>query len=1472
MKKLRLFFMMAFATLFAGMAFADGEATVVTPTVPDLSQYDIKVPDLNLRLGNGGDGVSTGIYKKAEASWALNLEPNTYWETPRTLIWEFQQMKDNGYNEMGTDQLPISIVADSVLVARGSKIPDFCEFVMDKLVPNTLYGVRVYLEGSPIEEPEVTPIPNGDGQGESNDQGEAIGGRRAGKTQTVIHLSEWKYFISAVPELKKGEMVWNWEDAQAIEGTDPVQYEYEYKDKDNQVDYNGGKLMWQFSKYNYSLSGDELPTTQNGNLWVTASVTHYEKVGEGDPTTTNFNSATGEKQMTRERYYKVEGNAALNYYAGEMRYRYNNDFPVYVWRANRPTQKANTAKPYRGYKYFGVPKIYQQDIHVGVIKDANGNVTAATVTVVNLPVDAMTAWGILKWTDKEGVVHQVLQNAWTTSRMIQFTVPTTEDFDFTIQLNALLEGHQDEWSVSETPQPGHVSFNFANTFSLTDETLLWSEKTYLMPLKDVNFSDISTDPTEEGKTHVALTYSYNYWGNRRYTVYGDVKTVGEGEDVEKFIEFKLNGQGLDEDTEFTSMTVSVESESFIREEKDNWRFYTSEGCVAWKTDNQQTGMEYRYRCADHVFDGSVYAIDPRVDPVEALMYPAGSTTPAPLYFFDWAWSLNGTPLVRDIKVEHKDVVTFDSSNADRTEFPQYTYYSEVKYNLPRTYNNNQTVGKLAILNYTDQEKFEAQKEEGAIYVNKEVVPVSGITTVEMVAGADNWGVNIFKEGDDYELWGPFPFYTVIKGEVDVPGGVKARSHSFTMADREGKIQLGTTVVDEAGKPQTIEGWEGNPRPGWVEQPTYQKHVLTLIPQFVVNNIYNWNYGTTDAHRGDCDFTIYATLKRTDTPTDAQNANAIHNGLEGAVTEWAETSATGHINKLGEVVVSSDLLFLDVDYEAEYVLEGYMLYTPKRYGVMTLNNIPELATLDVNPFNGPVVKVGFSYTIKTGAEFDGEAPSADSNIEYWIVSDGNETTPDHKVQVRIYDPDGKAGIAGTASDLELVVDLITNPDMPAPIAGEWVGPEGDEDGYYSFIFDVDNDEATPLPARYKYNYTYYYKQGSNYGDPTIVNVIDDETGLVSTEDFAIETPDPYVNYEIHNPNVVPYAKQEVGPWEDELWPFCRGLKNFFAFTKDDLPTSFQNWQDYYVREEAKNLVFGCYTPVTPPAEPAPGRRALTLDRGKKNYYAPIVRLSDTVNDDYKQNIYFNDVNFKAGDAKYTATFNYATRSVVMPFDAVPAEGATVTCYEDSYMNEEGSAVVFRFTQKKTNGVVDNTITANRPYIVKAAAGEVEFTGEEVAIGLSSESTTADLSLQIGGQYIKRATMTGLYEYQYNGQIVPTNVTKNEYYYRYSPKNKKFGELQKPSATDPTVDDYGRTYDPKFNAVKCFECYLYYMDLGNGNTGYSISIRFDDEDDDATMIENINVETESSELFDLMGRKVIEPVKGQIYIQNGKKILF
>jgi hypothetical protein len=47
----------------------------------------------------------------------------------------------------------------------------------------------------------------------------------------------------------------------------------------------------------------------------------------------------------------------------------------------------------------------------------------------------------------------------------------------------------------------------------------------------------------------------------------------------------------------------------------------------------------------------------------------------------------------------------------------------------------------------------------------------------------------------------------------------------------------------------------------------------------------------------------------------------------------------------------------------------------------------------------------------------------------------------------------------------------------------------------------------------------------------------------------------------------------------------------------------------------------------------------------------------------------------------------------------------------------------------------------------------------------------------------------------------------------------------------------------------------------------------EDSEATAIEEVGAaDAEENVIFDLMGRRVAAPAKGQIYIVNGKKVLF
>ena len=54
--------------------------------------------------------------------------------------------------------------------------------------------------------------------------------------------------------------------------------------------------------------------------------------------------------------------------------------------------------------------------------------------------------------------------------------------------------------------------------------------------------------------------------------------------------------------------------------------------------------------------------------------------------------------------------------------------------------------------------------------------------------------------------------------------------------------------------------------------------------------------------------------------------------------------------------------------------------------------------------------------------------------------------------------------------------------------------------------------------------------------------------------------------------------------------------------------------------------------------------------------------------------------------------------------------------------------------------------------------------------------------------------------------------------------------------------------------------------------SIGIRFDDGDG-ATDIDNAEIRNQKSEIvYDLMGRRVASPKKGELYIIDGKKVIY
>jgi len=103
-----------------------------------------------------------------------------------------------------------------------------------------------------------------------------------------------------------------------------------------------------------------------------------------------------------------------------------------------------------------------------------------------------------------------------------------------------------------------------------------------------------------------------------------------------------------------------------------------------------------------------------------------------------------------------------------------------------------------------------------------------------------------------------------------------------------------------------------------------------------------------------------------------------------------------------------------------------------------------------------------------------------------------------------------------------------------------------------------------------------------------------------------------------------------------------------------------------------------------------------------------------------------------------------------------------------------------------------------------------------------------------------------------ELTPAEAAAIYYYYSYTIMN--WG-----------IDETNLQY------VKPFQCIMYFHGTDMDNTGYSIDYRFDDEEDDATVINAVEVENNNSDVFDLMGRKIAEPNNGQIYIKNGKKFM-
>ena len=82
------------------------------------------------------------------------------------------------------------------------------------------------------------------------------------------------------------------------------------------------------------------------------------------------------------------------------------------------------------------------------------------------------------------------------------------------------------------------------------------------------------------------------------------------------------------------------------------------------------------------------------------------------------------------------------------------------------------------------------------------------------------------------------------------------------------------------------------------------------------------------------------------------------------------------------------------------------------------------------------------------------------------------------------------------------------------------------------------------------------------------------------------------------------------------------------------------------------------------------------------------------------------------------------------------------------------------------------------------------------------------------------------------------------------------------------DFSLRYHDLGRRIKAY--YIYTPSSGNTGSNF-FTLSFDD--DDVTAIASaINGQILNGQYYDLQGRKVVAPQKGQLYIHNGKKVLY
>ena len=229
----------------------------------------------------------------------------------------------------------------------------------------------------------------------------------------------------------------------------------------------------------------------------------------------------------------------------------------------------------------------------------------------------------------------------------------------------------------------------------------------------------------------------------------------------------------------------------------------------------------------------------------------------------------------------------------------------------------------------------------------------------------------------------------------------------------------------------------------------------------------------------------------------------------------------------------------------------------------------------------------------------------------------------------------------------------------------------------------------------------------------------------------------------------------------------------------------------------------------------------------------------------------------GTLTYTRTFNNLTwNALYVPFEIPMSE--LIESYDVAYINDvhsyddDDDGDIDRMTMEVIK-ITDEeaSLNANYPYLIrpkndKAKALNLKLTDTKVYVAEENtiDVTSTSLKFDIKGSYSRRKVedLSGSLVMGLNSTGIASWITMSQ------------GTLN-PFRLILTITNRTTTSPVKLSA----------------KATKAIRIHTRGENEETTDIENLNSEQMSNDIYDLQGRRVINPTKGGLYIINGKKVI-